>query len=775
MSVTFKKVWKDITHKKLRSILVVMSIAIGVFGISTVLGTGTQLNEQIRADYLNSNPADVVAFTGYVSADLLADVAALPNVTAAEGALVFNTRWRQNLQWETLIIEAGPSPDTRQIDLVGAAEGSTFSRDGILVERTAQDLYSLTNGQEVIAQTPSGEVTLKVNGFAKSNSYPPAQFSNVSVAFVSFDQASRLFGQDGFNMLRLKLDDPAAAAATETALRDLLTAAEIPVLNLTVRDPDSFPGQESISSIFSLMGVLGALALVLSGFLVTNTIVTVIASETRQIGTMKAIGATRWMVMRLYLSLVFGYGLLASVVGIALGMVGTAVLTNYITGLTNIDVSGFELPVLAIVAGLAAGLVTPAVAAFIPVWQGTGITVREAITDYGIMANTGRLERFLARLHWLPFTASLGMRNTFRNRKRAWLTLLTLSVAGAAFMTVQATSASLNRTVDELANTYRADVFVEFDLPVTRESLADVVPDDAAVAVKETWLDHPAVVADTEVTLNGAPFDTQLYERSRLVDGRWFTATDTQAIIIQEKFAADHELVVGDTVFVDLNASQVRWQVIGIVRDYNESGNAPLVPYTQLADELGFADRANFILLQLSDRSQANITAFSQQLDEMLPRLGVQGAVFTIDDVREQAEAGFQVIVLFLLAMVILVAFVGGLGLFGTLTINVTERQKEIGVMRSVGASNGAIVKIFWLEGIFLGIFGWIIAALIGYPLAQLFTQLLSDVLIPVEFYLPPSAVILLGVGMMLLVSLSSVMPALSAARSRVSDIIRYA
>ena len=355
------------------------------------------------------------------------------------------------------------------------------------------------------------------------------------------------------------------------------------------------------------------------------------------------------------------------------------------------------------------------------------------------------------------------------------LTLLTLSVAGAAFMTVQATSASLNRTVDALANTYRADVFVELDLPVALDELTHVVPDDVDVAVEEMWLDHQATVADTEVTLNGAPVDTQLYEKSRLVDGRWFSPTDTNVIILQENFAAKHNLVVGDTVSAEVNSNQMRWQIVGIVRDYNESGNAPLIPYPQLVSVLDLEDHANFILLQLSDRSQANVASFSQEINDLLPRLGVQGTVFTIEDIREQAQAGFQVIVLFLLVMVILVAFVGGLGLFGTLTINVTERQKEIGVMRSVGATNGAIVKIFWLEGICLGLFGWLIATLIGYPLARLFTQLLSDVLIPVEFYLPPSTTILLGLSMMLLVSLASIMPALSAARSRVSDIIRYA
>ncbi len=775
MSVTLKKVWKDITHKKLRSALVVMSIAIGVFGISALLGTGAQLNEQISADYLNSNPADMVAFTGFVSEELLQEVAGLPNIAAAEGALVFNTRWRQNLSWETLLIEARPNLENRQIDLVNVPEDAAGTANGLVVERTAQDLFALTAGQTVIVQVPEGEATLTIDGFGKSNSYPPAQFSNVAVAFMDFEDASSLFELDGFNMLRLRLEAPEQAAATEKALRDLLADESIPVLDLAARDPDSFPGQDSITSIFTLMGVLGVLALVLSGFLVTNTIVTVMAAETRQIGTMKAVGATRWMVMRLYLSLVLGYGLLASIVGIALGLIGSFMLTSYIAGLTNIDVSGFQLPVLAVVAGLVAGLITPTVAAFVPVWQGTRITVREAITDYGISADTGRLEKFLARIGWLPFTASLGLRNTFRNRKRALLTLLTLSVAGAAFMTVQATSASLNRTVDELANTYRADVFVEFDLPVQVDELAGIVPDDTAVAVAETWLDHQATVAETDVTLNGAPLDTQLYEKTRLVDGRWFTSSDTNVIILQEKFAIDRALAVGDSVAVEVNSEQMRWQIVGIVRDYNESGNAPLVPYPQLASALGLEKHANFILLQLTDRSQASVTGFSQEIDELLPRLGVHGTVFTIDDVRQQAEAGFQVIVLFLLAMVILVAFVGGLGLFGTLTINVTERQKEIGVMRSVGATNGAIVKIFWLEGICLGLFGWGVALLIGYPLAQLFTQLLSDVLIPVEFYLPPGAAIWLGVGMMTLVSLSSIMPALSAARSRVSDIIRYA
>ncbi|MEW5985235.1 MAG: FtsX-like permease family protein [Chloroflexota bacterium] len=771
MSATWTKVRQDLSRKKTRTLLVVLSIAVGVLGVSTVLGVGDRLAARLQDNYLEANPADLVVLTGPAAPELVGELAQLPNVTAAEGALVFNTRWQWDGQWQPLVIEASPNLDGRQIDQVDLTEGNLPAGGELLVERTAQDIVPAALDQSVVVQGPQGEETLAISGFGRSATHPPASFSKVSVAFVSLAEAERLLGQAKLNVVRLKLADLAQAEVTADQVRDRLAAESIPVLSLTTRDPNDFPGRDGVQSILLLMSLLGALALVLSGFLVINTIATILAAEIPQIGTMKAIGATRWAVMRVYLALVEGYGLVGSILGVALGVVATNLLAGYIAGLTNVDAPGWTISPAAVVAGLVIGLVTPLLAAWWPVWRGTRITVREAISNYGLSRPAGPLQRFLAHWRGLPFTVALSFRSLFRSQGRTALTLLTLAAAGVAFVAVQATSASLNHSLDILTDTYNADVLVELDRPVATADLRGLLTDSAAVV--ETWLDAPAEVAEKAVTLNGVPVETTLYKKN-LADGRWFQPGETGVIILQEKFARDQQLGVGDRVTAQVGQETLTWEVVGIVRDYNESGLAPLAPYEQLAATLGWTGLADALLIQADQRDAANVNALAAGLADTLPRLGVQGTVSTMDDLREQAQAGFRVIVLFLAGMAALVTIVGALGLVGTLAINVTERQREIGVMRSLGAASSTIVQIFWLEGLCLGLLSWGLAAVVGYPLARLFTQLLSEVLIPLEFYLPPATLLTLGLGLLVVASLASVGPAVAASRARVNDIVRY-
>ena len=63
-----------------------------------------------------------------------------------------------------------------------------------------------------------------------------------------------------------------------------------------------------------------------------------------------------------------------------------------------------------------------------------------------------------------------------------------------------------------------------------------------------------------------------------------------------------------------------------------------------------------------------------------------------------------NIIVVFLVIMAALLAAVGGIGLSGTMSINVLESTREIGVMRAVGASNGSIYQIFITEGVVVGL-----------------------------------------------------------------------
>ncbi|MDH5607773.1 MAG: ABC transporter permease, partial [Anaerolineae bacterium] len=76
----------------------------------------------------------------------------------------------------------------------------------------------------------------------------------------------------------------------------------------------------------------------------------------------------------------------------------------------------------------------------------------------------------------------------------------------------------------------------------------------------------------------------------------------------------------------------------------------------------------------------------------------------------------FQIILMILLVMAGLLAVVGGLSLAGTMSINVMERTREIGVLRSVGASNFAVRQVVVVEGVAIALLSWLLVLVISIP-----------------------------------------------------------
>ena len=82
----------------------------------------------------------------------------------------------------------------------------------------------------------------------------------------------------------------------------------------------------------------------------------------------------------------------------------------------------------------------------------------------------------------------------------------------------------------------------------------------------------------------------------------------------------------------------------------------------------------------------------------------------------------FTIVVAFLILMALLLAAVGGLGLTTTMSINMMERVREVGVLRAIGASNASVRQIVLAEGIAMAVISWIVGALISLGLAPLFS-----------------------------------------------------
>ena len=143
---------------------------------------------------------------------------------------------------------------------------------------------------------------------------------------------------------------------------------------------------------------------------------------------------------------------------------------------------------------------------------------------------------------------------------------------------------------------------------------------------------------------------------------------------------------------------------------------------------------------------------------------------------REEAISQFSVTTTMLLALAIIVALVGGIGLMGSLSISVVERTREIGVMRAIGARSRTIMGMFVMEGVLQGLFSWLMAAPLSFflarPLANALGQAMFDANLDYQYNF--SAVLVWLVIILVISTLASILPARNATQISVRESLAY-
>lgn len=148
----------------------------------------------------------------------------------------------------------------------------------------------------------------------------------------------------------------------------------------------------------------------------------------------------------------------------------------------------------------------------------------------------------------------------------------------------------------------------------------------------------------------------------------------------------------------------------------------------------------------------------------------------TGSDVIANSRSIIDILIYLLLFMAVLIALVGGLGLMGTMGMNVLERTREIGVMRSIGAINKSIFQLVVIEGMLIGVISWVLGWLAAFPIACLLNSKLGTMLmkVPLQFTFSVQGLILWLVVVLVIAALASLIPARSAIRLTIRDVLAY-
>jgi putative ABC transport system permease protein len=809
MTTLMHKALRDFWQERTRTILVVLAIALGVAAFSSVMSSYAILTRELDRGYINTNPASAIFRMDAIDDDLIKAVLSDGSISDAEPRRVISGQIKSGpIQWRNLVLFVVKDYGNVRVSKLEHEQGSWPPAKGeLLIERDAFQVAHTKIGDVVTVKTANGvENKLIVSGSVHDVGQAQARMENIVYGYITLDTLDLLGEKPYLDQLNIlvaqnKFDENHIREVT-SKVQKLIEDHGHQVRRVDIPAPGKHPHSDLMGALLLSMSSFGLFVLALSGILVINLLTSILAAQVRQIGIMKALGGSRWQLARVYLGQALMLGATAMLFALPLGMIGSRALCRYMAVFLNFDINGFAVPMWVYLLVFVVGIFTPLLAAAFPVLKGTRVPVRVAISDYGVSQvnfGTGVMDRLMAGIggNYRPLVMSV--RNSFRRRARLALTLVTLSAGGLFFMSALNIRASMINTLDRLFAVRKFDLSVAFSNPQPVEKIRTAVNKTPGITGSEEWFSTEASIAGKESLrrsdsphpssspgLHGAsesedrfsvvalPPDTKLLT-PEIVEGRMLTSGDADAIVINTALARKSTLMrVGNTITLRTGPVDADWKVVGISRETF----SPPVAYIPLSFiQQRHPGMANNLRLALARTDSDSIDSLKLQLDKNLESEGIRArTAVSKEDTRFAFDQHMIMIYIFLIVMSVIIGGVGILGLMTTMSVNVLERRREMGVLRAIGATPRMLAVIVLSEGLVVGFLSWIIAAVAAWPIGKVAGDVLVGLLFKdgMKFVFEPIGLLVWLLASLVFSAAATLFPAWRASRSTVRESLAY-
>ena len=789
VSASVRKSITDLTHRPARTVLTVATLVLAVASIS-FLAIPTLIDDAMQQEVIDGRLADARVFMRPVvlTDGDLEELAAISNVSAVEP--------RSSVDVRVLVGErraparvigvrdfAGQGADVVRVE-VGAFPGSGELLTD--VQNANVGVYDGRAGDPITVLGPAGDRELAVSG--RGRSLPggeQVQDESVAVFYADAEAVADLSGEPGYGELALRFDDPDPGPArlaldeVRTRLEDLpgfSGFSDLPEL----REPGDWPGRSDTETFGQLVSILTVLALLSAIVLISNTMSTLVAEQTRDVAVMRAIGARRRQVVGVYLRTTLLLGAAGAVGGTALGIVLSSLLADYF-GMSFWAVPvGLGIDPAVFGASIVAGLLVPSVAAVPAIRRSTEVDLREALEASGsALGSETAVDRALRRAAFLPRGMQIGLRNVGRRKRRSLATALIVAFAVGNLLATLALAAGATEATRTSWDSHLQDlqVWTTGLQPFDREAEQAIraVP---GVAEVEPVLKN-TVSLDGREAFVWAMEPEPLFDH-RLTGGRWFSADEDRdaasVAVVERNLAQTVGIAVGDEVTVETAAGDATFRVVGVTNNQQENGTVLYIPLTTGRTLLGRPDGASSYLVRAESPDPATVDRVTTAVEDALAALGYEvGGEVTYVAERDEVAANRSLTTTIALLGFVIVA-TSMVGLANTMTTNVLERTREIGILRCIGGRARDVRRIFTTEGVSLAVVGWAAGIPLGYLLTRTLVWLVWEIVgvrLPVVF--PPLNILIALVGTVVLALLVLFFPVRRAVRFRPGDALRYA
>ena len=326
MRPRWRKVLADLWDNKLRTLLVVASIAVGVFSIGMIAGTYVIISHDMDASYASANPANIDLMTLPFDLDFVSIIEVLDGVRNAEGRRIFSVRARQpGGEWTTIDLVTIEDFTEIQINQMRLQDGSSVPENRqVLLERNAVEDLPLIVGNSLEFQLPDGSVkSMLVAGVVLDQATGAGDFLAPPYAYITFGTLEWLGQPASYTRLFATVDgdgnDEALIRQISVLISDRFEKSGLQVFRTQLNQTNQHPMASTVQAILGILFALGIMIVFLSSSLIANTLNALLTQHTPQIGMMKLVGARSYQIFGMYIVLIVIFGMIALLIAVQTG------------------------------------------------------------------------------------------------------------------------------------------------------------------------------------------------------------------------------------------------------------------------------------------------------------------------------------------------------------------------------------------------------------------------------------------------------------------------
>jgi putative ABC transport system permease protein len=715
------------------------------------------------------------------------------------GAPTFGVTFRPDSQQESLVLREGEAP-ARPDEVV--LDVATAERVGIEVGDRVT----------VLLRGPAEEFTVSgLVGFATTDNLAGAALTGFRP-----EVAQRVLGSPGtFSEIAVAAEEGVESDELQSRLAPVLPDGVEAVTDDEVIAEGADAVKEGLGFFSTALLVFAAISLFVGAFLIFNTFSMLVAQRTKELALLRALGASRRQVTGSVLLESVVVGLLASIVGFALGL-AVAIGLRGLLGVMGIDLPDGETVVRlrTLVAALVIGVGVTAAAALIPARRAARISPVEAMRESGPaedrslarrgigggvllvagvallaagltqgelpLVGLGAVLSFLGVATLSPFVARpvtgllgapfarlgvpgrLGRGNAVRSPRRTSATAAALMIGLALVSAVSVLGASIKTSVVAVVErSLGADYVLHTATysPFSNE-VATALREQPGVDAVAAFRFGEARVGEEVTSLQGVEPDAlQSVLKLDTVAGD-LDALDDGQLAMSEDAASGRGLSVGDEVPVTWSATGEQSMTLGAIYTENEFAGAVLVS-GEVFDANTTQQSLGVVAVSIEDgASPAETRTAVDEAVAAFPNVVVEDQAEFIDAQEKQLDQLLNAITV-LLVLSVLIAV---LGIINTLALSVVERTRELGLLRAVGLSRRQLRRMIRVESVIISIYGALLGLGVGIAFGWALVRALREQGIT-EFTLPVDRLVLVLVAAGVAGVLAAALPARRAAR----------